>query len=167
MKTYSYPLSSGIRPTPEFAKKKLADYAVNVGMKCSHDCTYCSTGAMLRTHGAFKKLGKSSFASGYSIIDPDIPQKVALDAKRRQKRGIVQLCTVDAWASKNCDRVDRIFGTRTAMKATKNMRSANDSSSGITWFSIMERTTFAHRPSHSASFFSITIGSSLGPKSVA
>ena len=97
--TYTYPLSSGIRPTPEFAKKKLADYAVNVGLKCAHDCTYCSTGAMLRRHKAFEKLGKSSFDSGYSIIDPSIPEKVAEDAKRKRNRGLVQLCTtVDAWA---------------------------------------------------------------------
>ena len=99
MKTYTYPLSSGIRPTPEFAKKKLADYAVNVGLKCAHDCTYCSTRAMLRMHKAFKKLRRNPFASGYSIIDPDIPEKVAKDAKSKRKRGLVQLCTtVDAWA---------------------------------------------------------------------
>lgn len=99
MQTYNYPLSTGIRPTPEFAKKRLADFAVNVGLKCSHDCTYCSTGAMLRTHGAFKELGRSPFDSGYSIIDPDIPEKVAEDARRKRKRGLVQLCTtVDAWA---------------------------------------------------------------------
>jgi hypothetical protein len=78
---YTYPLRSGIRETPEFAKKKLADFAVNVGLKCAHDCTYCSTGAMLRTHEAFKKLGRSSFDSGYSVIDPEIPEKVAQDAK--------------------------------------------------------------------------------------
>jgi len=99
MQTYTYELSTGIRPTPEFAKKKLADFAVNVGLKCSHDCTYCSTGAMLRTHGAFKELGRSPFDSGYSIIDLDIPEKVAEDAKRKRNRGLVQLCTtVDAWA---------------------------------------------------------------------
>jgi DNA repair photolyase len=99
LKTYTYPLGSGIRPTPEFAKKKLADYAVNVGLKCAHDCMYCSTGAMLRTHGAFREVGRSPFASGYSIIDPEIPEKVALDAKKKRRRGRVQLCTtVDAWA---------------------------------------------------------------------
>ena len=96
--TYTYPLGSGIRPTPEFAKKKLADYAVNVGLKCAHDCTYCSTGAMLRTHKAFKELKKSSFASGYSIIDPDIPEKVAEDARRKHcepvafKRHLEEFC---------------------------------------------------------------------------
>lgn len=99
MQTYTYPLKSGIRSTPEFAKKKLADHAVNVGLKCSHDCTYCSTGAMLRTHEAFEELGRSPFDLGYSIIDPDIPEKVATDARRKRKRGLVQLCTiVDAWA---------------------------------------------------------------------
>jgi DNA repair photolyase len=99
MKTYTYPLSGGIKTTKEFAKKKLADFAVNVGVKCAHDCTYCSTGAMLRMHKAFKKHRKSPFASGYSIIDPDISEKVAKDAKRKRNRGLVQLCTtVDAWA---------------------------------------------------------------------
>ena len=97
--TYTYPLSSGIRPTPEFAKKKLADYAVNVGVKCSHDCTYCSTGTSLRMHKAFKEVGRSPFDSGYSIIDPEMPERVAIDAKRIKRRGLVQLCTtVDAWA---------------------------------------------------------------------
>ena len=94
-----YPLKSGIRKTPEFAKKGLAEYAVNVGLKCGHDCTYCSSGALLRCHQAFKKVGKSPFGFGYSIVDPDIPDKVAKDAKRLKKRGVVQLCTtVDAWA---------------------------------------------------------------------
>ena len=36
--------------------------------------------------------------NGYAIIDPDIPAKVAAEAKRIQKRGMAQLCTtVDAW----------------------------------------------------------------------
>ena len=99
MKTYNCHLKSGIRPTPEFAKKGLADFAVNIGVKCGHDCTYCSSGALLRCHPAFKAIGRSPFDSGYSVIDPEMPEKVAEDAKRRRKRGLVQLCTtVDAWA---------------------------------------------------------------------
>lgn len=48
---------------------------------------------------AFNEFGRSPFGSGYSIIDPDIPEKVAADAKRKRRRGRVQLCTtVDAWA---------------------------------------------------------------------
>jgi DNA repair photolyase len=99
LKTYIYRLTTGIRPSTEFAKKKLADYAVNVGLKCSHDCTYCSSGAQLRCHKAFKQIGKSSMSPGFSVIDPDMPEKVVQDAKRIKKRGMVQLCTtVDAWA---------------------------------------------------------------------
>ena len=99
MKTYTHQLSSGIRPTPEFAKKGLAHYAINVGLKCAHDCTYCSSGALLRCHKAFQEIGRSSMEPGFSVIDPDIPEKVAHDAKRLKRRGVVQLCTtVDAWA---------------------------------------------------------------------
>lgn len=99
MRIHTYQLRSGIRPTPEFAKKGLAQFAVNVGVKCGHDCTYCSTGATLRRHPAFEQVGESPFGSGFCIVDPDIPEKVAADAARIRKRGIVQLCTtVDAWA---------------------------------------------------------------------
>ncbi|MHB8972765.1 MAG: SPL family radical SAM protein [Pirellulaceae bacterium] len=99
MKNYQCALSSGIRPSPEFAKKGLAEFAVNVGLRCGHDCTYCSSRAMLRCHDAFKQLKENAFATGYSIVDPDIAEKVAEDAKRKRKAGLIQLCTtVDAWA---------------------------------------------------------------------
>jgi DNA repair photolyase len=98
LRVHQYPLRDGIRPTPEFAKKKLAQFAANVGVKCGHGCTYCSSGALLRCHTGFKQAGESPFKHGYCIIDPEIPQKVALDAARRRNRGMVQLCTtVDAW----------------------------------------------------------------------
>lgn len=98
-KTYIHSMKSGIRATPEFAKKRLAEYAVNVGLKCGHDCTYCSSGALLRCHAAFKEFGENPFRFGYSIVDPDLPDKVARDARRIRRRGIVQLCTtVDAWS---------------------------------------------------------------------
>lgn len=99
MKNYQFAMSSGIRPSPEFAKKGLAEFAVNVGLRCGHDCTYCSSRAMLRCHDAFKQLKENAFATGYSIVDPDIAEKVAEDAKRKRKPGLIQLCTtVDAWA---------------------------------------------------------------------
>jgi len=99
MKNYNYVLASGIRPSPEFEKKGLAQCAVNVGLRCGHDCTYCSSRAMLRCHTAFKELGEQAFATGYSIVDPEMPDKVARDAKNMSHRGLVQLCTtVDAWA---------------------------------------------------------------------
>lgn len=99
MKHYTYSLANGIRKTPEFAKKGLAQFAVNVGLKCDHDCTYCSSRALLRCHPAFKQVGESPFEFGYAIIDPDMPEKVAQDAAKLRSRGVVQLCTtVDAWA---------------------------------------------------------------------
>ena len=39
-------LRSGIHRTREFEKKGLATHLANVGLKCNHDCTYCSK----RTH---------------------------------------------------------------------------------------------------------------------
>ncbi len=100
MKDYVYSLTGGgIRLSPEFAKKGLAQFAVNVGLRCGHDCTYCSSRAMLRCHTAFKSVGQKAFSTGYSIVDPDIVDNVAADAKRLRRRGLVQLCTtVDAWA---------------------------------------------------------------------
>jgi DNA repair photolyase len=91
-------LQTGISRTPEFEKKGLACFGVNVGTKCCHDCQYCSTGAVLRMHPSFKACGENPFGFGYSIVDPDTPVRVARDAKKIAKRGLIQLCTlVDAW----------------------------------------------------------------------
>ena len=99
MHNYTYALGGGIHRSPEFEKKGLAQYAVNVGLRCGHDCTYCSSRAMLRCHPAFPQLGRNAFDTGYSIVDPSIPEKVAQDAKRLKRKGLVQICTtVDAWA---------------------------------------------------------------------
>lgn len=99
MKTYEWELKNGISRTKEFEKKGLAQFAVNIGLKCGHACTYCSTGAMLRVHHAFKELGLSAFDNGYAIVDPNTPQRVARDARKIRKRAVVQLCTtVDAWS---------------------------------------------------------------------
>ena len=39
------------------------------------------------------------FANGYAIVDPTTPERVAREAHRIKRRGLVQLCTVvDAWA---------------------------------------------------------------------
>jgi DNA repair photolyase len=77
----------------------LAQFAVNVGVKCGHDCPYCSTGALMRMHHAFRRVAQSPFGLGYSIVDPDVPERVARHAQRMTSRGVVQLRTiVDAWA---------------------------------------------------------------------
>lgn len=99
MANYQVSLTMGIKRTPEFERKGLAEFAVNVGTKCGHDCTYCSTGAVLRTHWSFQQVGESPFARGYSIVDPDTPEGVAHDAESMRTRGLVQLCTYsDAWS---------------------------------------------------------------------
>ena len=49
MKNYNCSLAEGIRRSPKFEEKGLAQYAINVGVRCGHDCTYCSSRAMLRT----------------------------------------------------------------------------------------------------------------------
>ena len=92
-------LKTGIQRTPEFERKGLATHAVNIGTKCGHDCSYCSTGAILRMHPSFKLAGENPFAFGYALVDPTTPARVSRDAKALKDRRLVQLCTtVDAWA---------------------------------------------------------------------
>lgn len=99
MKNHIYSLKSGINRTLDFEKKKLCSFSVNVGVKCGHDCLYCSTGAMLRMHPAFKACRENPFGHGFSICDPATPERVAKDAATIKKRGLIQLCTTtDAWA---------------------------------------------------------------------
>jgi DNA repair photolyase len=98
---YSTKMTTGIQRSEEFEKKGLASYAVNVGTKCGHDCTYCSTGAVLRMHPSFKAAGENPFDLGYAVVDPSMPERVAYDAQaiKLEKRGRVQLCTTtDAWS---------------------------------------------------------------------
>jgi len=98
-RTHEVELTGGIRRTREFERKKLAEFSVNVGTKCGHDCYYCSAGALLRMHPSFKEAGESPFDFGYSIVDLGIAERVALDARRMGSRGLIQLCTfTDAWA---------------------------------------------------------------------
>ena len=99
MKTYQATLKSGIIRTKEFEKKGLAQFSVNVGTRCGHQCLYCSTPSLLRMHSSFKQAGENPFTNGYAIVDPQTPERVAIDAGKIQNRGMVQLCTtVDAWA---------------------------------------------------------------------
>ena len=92
-------LKTGIQRSPEFAKKGLAAFAANVGLKCGHDCTYCSTGAMVRLHRAFKQTSENPFEAGYTMLDPSAVDRIARDARKMQNRGLVQVCTTtDAWA---------------------------------------------------------------------
>ena len=98
-KMYLWETCNGITKTPAFAKKGLATHAVNVGLKCDNNCTYCSTGAMLRTHEAFGKIGVSPFDLGYAIVDKHKAEKVAADARKLRGSGLIELCTItDAYS---------------------------------------------------------------------
>lgn len=100
IKIFQTDMKNGIVATPAFATKKLAHFAVNVGTKCGHGCLYCSSGPLLRMHHSFKETGQNPFCNtGYAIVDPTTPERVAWDAKHKRNRGMVQICTtVDAWA---------------------------------------------------------------------
>ena len=99
VRVHSCEMKTGISRTHEFEKKGLATHAINIGTKCGHGCLYCSTGPMLRMHKSFQLCGENPFEIGYAIFDPMTHERVSRDAKRIQKRGMVQLCTVtDAYA---------------------------------------------------------------------
>lgn len=99
MEVHQCRLKRGITRTKEFEKKGLAAYAINVGTRCGHQCTYCSTPSLMRMHSSFKEVGISPFTEGHALVDPATPDRVHQDAQRRRDRGLVQLCTiVDAWA---------------------------------------------------------------------
>lgn len=99
MRNHLVTLKTGIQPSPEFGKKGLAQFSANVGLKCGHDCTYCSTGAMVRQHPAFKKAGEDPFGVGYTLLDSTVVGRIAHDARSKRTRGLVQVCTTtDAWS---------------------------------------------------------------------
>jgi len=97
---YEYARKVSITKSPAFEEKGLAQYAVNVGLTCSHSCYYCSSRAIHRTHPFFKNIGKTSFIRGYADVDPDTPIRVAKKAMsiKMNDRGIIELSTLsDAW----------------------------------------------------------------------
>lgn len=99
MEEYHCSLKTGITRTIDFEKKLLALFGVTCGIKCGNGCLYCYMSSLLRMHPAFAQIGKNPFATGYAVVDPDTPNRVARDACRKRHRGMVQLCIFgDAWA---------------------------------------------------------------------
>ena len=97
---HSYSLKGGINRSVEFERKGLAEYAINVGTKCSHGCTYCSTGAMLRCHDSFGAVGEDPFLA--RVRHHPIQTRPRESPRMPPVFGnadSVQLCTtVDAWS---------------------------------------------------------------------
>jgi DNA repair photolyase len=92
-------MTTTIKQTPEFEKKKLATHGVNVGLKCGHGCSYCFTPALIRTHCVFKEIGRSPYEENYSIVDPTIVHRIKNDVKKVGPNDTVMVCSyTDAWA---------------------------------------------------------------------
>ena len=99
MKNYVYKLNSGIKPSPKFQRRGWRNLPSTSACGAATTAPIAPAGRCFAATRLHKTLGTDAFATGYSIVDPDIAEKVATDAKRKQKRGMVQLCTtVDAWA---------------------------------------------------------------------
>jgi len=99
LNVYERPRGTGIQATPEFAKKKLCNYAINVGMTCGHQCTYCSSPSLRRTHPDFQAIGQTAFQRGFAIVDPNTSDRIRQSVPSLTEKDTVQLCTLDdAWS---------------------------------------------------------------------
>ncbi|MCX7010650.1 MAG: ParB N-terminal domain-containing protein [Kiritimatiellaeota bacterium] len=100
LNVYERPRKDGVKRNPEFDKKGLCNYSVGVGIICGHQCTYCSSPSLLRTHEVFKEIGQTAFQRGFAIIDPASAKRI----KERMPRNltaddVIQLSTIDdAWS---------------------------------------------------------------------
>lgn len=97
---YEYPRKDGIKKNPEFSKKGLCNYSAGIGVRCGHQCGYCSSDPMMRTHKAFIFIGLSSFVRGFAIVDPDSPERIKRQIpKNLTEEDTIQLSTIDdAWS---------------------------------------------------------------------
>lgn len=99
LNVYERRKKKGITETEEFEKKGMSNYAVNVGTICGHQCTYCSTGALLRTMPVFKVVQQTAYRKGYAIIDSHTPERIRRNVPKLTEDDVVQLCTLDdAWS---------------------------------------------------------------------
>ncbi len=96
---YLHRRTTGVKETPEFAKKGLCTYAFNVGVICGHQCSYCSTGGVLFRHPLLKKIGRKPSEKGYAVIDPNPLDRIQQGTKTLTDRDVIQVCTLDdAWS---------------------------------------------------------------------
>jgi DNA repair photolyase len=97
---YERARKDGVKRNPEFAKKGLCTYSVGVGIICGHQCTYCSSPSLLRTHGVFKEIGQTAYKRGFAIIDPNSAKRIKDSLpKNLTADDVIQLSTIDdAWS---------------------------------------------------------------------
>ena len=75
---YEVQRCDGIKPNPRFEEKGLCTHSVGIGLSCGHECAYCSSPAMMRTHRAFSLLEMSSFTPGIALVDPNSAERMPL-----------------------------------------------------------------------------------------
>ena len=81
-----YQRTVGINESKGFAKKKLANYTLNTGLSCGHQCQYCSSPGVLRRHPLFKNMSAHSyFQDGGVIVDSDTPNRISRKAKKLEE----------------------------------------------------------------------------------
>ena len=85
---YYYMLVGGTNRSLDFAKKFLAEFAVNVGLACGNCCTYCSSRPILRCQPDSRILQLSRFEQGYPLVATGSIERVGRDARRMKKRGL-------------------------------------------------------------------------------
>ena len=83
----------------EFELKGLGTHTAEVGLKCDTACSYCSVASSLRTHPAFRAIGRTAFAPGFAVIDPDAPEKLLEQMNGLEPSDEIVLCSKsDAWS---------------------------------------------------------------------
>ncbi|MDD4098657.1 MAG: ParB/RepB/Spo0J family partition protein, partial [Lentisphaeria bacterium] len=90
---YHHTLEGGIKATPEFEKKGLATHAVNVGLGCGHQCTYCSSPSMRCRFTDYGELMLSPYGRGYAVIDPKTDERILKDMPKLGAGDTVMLST--------------------------------------------------------------------------
>ena len=90
---------SPLAPSPEFQRKGLGTHTCEVGFMCDMACLYCSTAATYRMHEVFKRIGHTSFETGYAILDRDAPDRLSKAIRGLGPEDVVILCSkTDGWS---------------------------------------------------------------------
>lgn len=88
LNVYEFKRGDGVKENKEFEKKKLCTHSVSVGLSCGHQCTYCSSPSVLRTHAAYQTIQQTAFCRGNAIVDP------------KREKEIKDLLKKEKWAEK-------------------------------------------------------------------
>jgi DNA repair photolyase len=99
LNVYQHKLEGGIKESPEFERKGLATHAVNVGLGCGHQCSYCSSPCLRCRLPAYGEIQISAYDRGFAVIDPKSGDRISRDKPKLTAEDTVMLSTCDdAWA---------------------------------------------------------------------